>query len=138
MNINKDYIKTAIDEFEKVQKAVDKLQGHNFSYVLNRINNEVYGNTHNYDGELFDFCLSRILGTIKKGKGRTAILDRYIMFDISDDLSGEWIDANIDELKALLPPKQVCCVCGCDVYVGVNGNFIDYDVVCEKCKKEGN
>ena len=29
----------------------------------------------------------------------TARLDKYCMFDISDDLSGLWIDTSIDELK---------------------------------------
>ena len=99
MNINKKYILTAINEYEQAENALKELQGHNFDYVCRKITEKFYGNTHNYDGELFDFCLSRVLGTIKKGNGRTAILDKYIMFDISEDLSGEWLDTSIDELR---------------------------------------
>ena len=102
MNIKEEYIIQAIDEFEQVQEKLSKLQGKNFNVVHKEINNEFYGNTQNYDGELFDFCLSRILGTINKGKNKTAFLDKNFMFDISDDFSGEWIDTSIFDLYRLL------------------------------------
>ena len=98
MNINKEYIKTAIDEYERIEKALTETQGISFYAAYKAISKKFYNNTHNYDGELFDIELSRVLATIIL-KGNTAILDKYVMFDISEDLSGEWIDTSIDELK---------------------------------------
>ena len=99
--VKTEYIKQAIDEYTQIETALSKLQGISFDKVCKAITHDFYGNTHNYDGTLFDICLSRVLCTIKKGKGKTATLDKGLMFDISDNLSGEWIDTTIDELRGV-------------------------------------
>lgn len=101
MDIKKEYIKQAIKEWEMVEKAMKDLQGHNFNYVCDKIY-DIIPRIANYDGELFDFETSRILGTIYKEKGRKSRLDKGFMFDISEDLSGEWIDTSIDELRKVV------------------------------------
>lgn len=99
MDVNKEYIKTAIKEFEQIENALNGLQGEKFSFVCMAMAERFFGNVHNYDGELFDIELSRVLCTVNKGKKNTATLDRGLMFDVSENLCGEWIDTNIEELK---------------------------------------
>ena len=98
MTINKEYIKQSINEFEQIEKELDKCRGISFYAVYKAMGKKFYNNTYNYDGDLFDIELSRVLCTIIR-EGTTARLDDGLMIDISNDLSGEWIDTNIDELR---------------------------------------
>ena len=98
MNINKEYIKQAINEFEQIKKALDECNGLSFDAVYDAMSRKFYNNVYNYGYDLFDVELSRVLCTITNDEN-TIRLDSGCMFDISDDLSGEWVDTNIDELK---------------------------------------
>lgn len=135
MEINKHYAMQGIKEYLQIKRAVDELQGNDFETIYKAITQRFYGNTANYDGDLFDICLSRVLCTIKKGKNKTAILDNYIMFDISDHLDGDWIDIFIEDLSKHIPPLQVCECCGKDVFLSVNGGYIGDNVFCCECQR---
>lgn len=135
MEINKYYAMQGIKEYLQIKRAVDELQGNDFETIYKAITQRFYGNTANYDGTLFDICLSRVLCTIKKGKRKTATLDKYLMFDISDHLDGDWIDIYIYDLKKYAPPLQVCECCGKNVFLGDNGDYIEKEVFCYECQR---
>lgn len=98
MNINKEYILTAIDEYEELEKAVADAKGMSFEDLYKAMKQKY--ETANYDGQIFDVCIKRLLCTVNKGKWNTAKLDgEWVMFDVSRNLWGDWIDTSIDKLR---------------------------------------
>jgi hypothetical protein len=98
MTINKEYIKQAINEYEELENAVASLKGMRFEDLYNEMKQKY--ETANYDGQIFDVCIKRLLCTVNKRKWNTAELDgEWLMFDVSRNLCGDWIDTSIDELR---------------------------------------
>ena len=103
MNIQDGYIFIqAIEEYELIASELQKLVNKDFDTVFTVISKKINYNCYNYDGTLFDFNLSRIIGTIKKGDNNKPILDNHIELDISNDYSGFWIDTTIENLYSAL------------------------------------
>lgn len=98
MTINKEYIKQAINEYEELEKAVADAKGMSFEDLYKEMKQKY--ETANYDGQIFDVCIKRLLCTVNKRKWNTAKLDgEWLMVDVSRNLWGDWIDTSIEELR---------------------------------------
>ena len=99
MDIKQEYIKQAIKEWEIVEKAIQNVGG--IPIDLEKLLDYLQGingiQTQNYDGDLFDIEQARTIFTVD-----FLVIHNLIEFDTSEDLSGEWIGTNIEELRKAL------------------------------------
>ena len=96
MNINKEYILTAINEYETVEKAIEKIGS--APYDLEMLLEELQGidglQTQNYDGTYFEIEQDHTILTVDF----LGILPQ-IELDTSENKCGAWIETSIQELE---------------------------------------
>ena len=99
LDINDQIKSEAKKEFDEIKNVFNSNNGKSIEELYDIISKRFYYNVFNFDGELFDIELDRIVVTILTDKNGQPYLSPYIEIDISEDCSGEWLDININKLQ---------------------------------------
>ena len=89
----------AINQYNKVKSVIEENKGKTIEELYEICSEKFHGNVFNFDGELFDIELDRIMVTVMEINGVPTLLSLFDV-DVSENLNGDWrLNCAVEDLK---------------------------------------
>ena len=92
----------AINQYNEIKAVIEENKGKTIEELYEICLEKFHINVFNFDGELFDIELDRIVATVMEINGVPTLLNPFNV-DVSEDMSGDWeLNCNIKKLQEVL------------------------------------
>lgn len=92
----------AINQYNEVKSVIEKNKGKTIKELYEICSKKFRRNVFNFDGELFDIELDRIIATVMEINGVPTLLSLFDV-DASENLNGDWkLNCTVEDLKEVL------------------------------------
>lgn len=100
--MKKHIAQEAISQYNEIKSVIEENNGKTIEELYKICSEESHRNVFNFDGELFDIELDRIVATVMEINGVPTLLHPFDV-DISEDMSGDWeVNCTIEKLQEVL------------------------------------
>ena len=99
----KKYIaQEAINQYNEVKAVIEENKGKTIEELYEICSEKFNGNVFNFDGELFDIELDRIMVTVMEINGVPTLFSLFDV-DVSENLNGDWkLNYTVEDLMEVL------------------------------------
>lgn len=92
----------AINQYNEVKSVIEENKGKTIEELYEICSEKFRRNVFNFDGELFDIELDRIIATVMEINGVPTLLSLFDV-DASENLNGDWkLNCTVEDLKEVL------------------------------------
>lgn len=91
----------AINQYNEVKTVIEENKGKTIEELYEICSGKFHRNVFNFNGELFDIELDRIVTTVMEIKGIPTLLNSFDV-DVSENFNGDWETHTIEDLKEVL------------------------------------
>lgn len=92
----------AINQYNEVKSVIEENKGKTIEELYEIYSEKFRRNVFNFDGELFDIELDRIIATVMEINGVPTLLSLFDV-DTSEKLNGDWkLNCTVEDLKEVL------------------------------------
>lgn len=92
----------AINQYNEVKSVIGENKGKTIEELYEICSEKFRRNVFNFDGELFDIELDRIIATVMEINGVPTLLSLFDV-DASENLNGDWkLNCTVEDLKEVL------------------------------------
>lgn len=92
----------AINQYNEVKSVIEENKGKTIKELYEICSGKFHRNVFNFDGELFDIELDRIVATVMEINGVPTLLSLFDV-DVSENLNGDWkLNCTVEDLKEVL------------------------------------
>lgn len=96
----------AINQYNEVKSVIEENKSKPIEELYEICSEKFHRNVFNFDGELFDIELDRIMVTVMKINGVPTLLN-LLDVDVSKNLDGDWeYNHTIEAIKNLIAPSK--------------------------------
>lgn len=89
----------AINQYNEVKSVIEENKGKTIEELYEICSEKFHGNVFNFDGELFDIELDRIMVTVMEINGVPTLFSLFDV-DVSENLNGDWrLNYTVEDLK---------------------------------------
>ena len=92
----------AINQYNEVKSVIEENKGKTIEELYEICSKKFRRNVFNFDGELFDIELDRIIATVMEINDVPTLLSLFDV-DVSENLNGDWkLNCTVEDLKEVL------------------------------------
>lgn len=92
----------AINQYNEVKSVIEENKGKTIEELYEICSEKFHRNVFNFDGELFDIELDRIIATVMEINGVPTLFSLFDV-DVSENLNGDWkLNYTVEDLKEVL------------------------------------
>ena len=92
----------AINQYNEVKSVIEENKGKTIEELYEICSEKFHGNVFNFDGELFDIELDRIMVTVMEINGVPTLFSLFDV-DVSENLNGDWkLNYTVEDLMEVL------------------------------------
>ena len=103
----KKYIaQEAINQYNKVKSVIEENKGKTIKELYKICSEKFHGNVFNFDGELFDIELDRIMVTVMEINGVPTLFSLFDV-DVSENLNSDWKTHTVEDLQKIISSEEV-------------------------------